>query len=101
MSKVSYSSIVGSLIYAIMYTTPNICYVFGLVNIYQSNPGQAYWKAIKRLLRDLNGITDYSLCFQGNDLQWRGYIDTDWRGDKDEIKSTSGFVFLLNNGVIS
>jgi hypothetical protein len=52
-----------------MYTTPNICYVFGLVNIYQSNPGQAYWKAIKRLLRYLNGITDYSLCFQGNDLQ--------------------------------
>ena len=30
-----------------------------------------------------------------------GYIDADWDGDLDERKSTSGFVFTLNNGVIS
>jgi histone deacetylase 1/2 len=84
-----------------MFTTPNICHVVGLVNIYQSNSGQSYWKAIKKVLRYLNGINDYSLCYQGNDLQLKGYIDTNWRGDKDEIKYTFGFVFLLNNDVIS
>ena len=30
-----------------------------------------------------------------------GYTDVDWGGDLNERKSTSGYVFLLNNGVIS
>jgi hypothetical protein len=30
-----------------------------------------------------------------------GYADADWGGDLDERKSTSGYIFLLNNGVIS
>jgi hypothetical protein len=30
-----------------------------------------------------------------------GYADADWEGDLDERKTTSGYVFLLNNGVIS
>ena len=30
-----------------------------------------------------------------------GYSDVDWAGDLDEHKSTSGYIFLLNNGVIS
>ena len=34
-------------------------------------------------------------------MRLEGYSDADWGGDLDERKSTSGFVFLLNNGVIS
>ena len=30
-----------------------------------------------------------------------GYTDADWGGNLDERKSTSGYVFLLNNGAIS
>ena len=40
MSKVPYASVVGSLMYAIMCTHPDICYIVGLVIQYQSNPGQ-------------------------------------------------------------
>ena len=40
MSRVPYASVVGSLIYAIMCTRPDICYAVGLVNQYQSNPDQ-------------------------------------------------------------
>ena len=29
------------------------------------------------------------------------YTDADWRGDLNERKSISGYVFLLNNGAIS
>lgn len=39
MAKVPYASAVGSLMYAMMYTRPDICFVVGLVNRYQSNPG--------------------------------------------------------------
>ena len=101
MKRVPYASAVGSLMYAMMCTRPDICFAVGMVSRYQSNPGQAHWKAVKRILRYLKGTADYSLCYQGNDLQLRGYTDADWGGDLDERKSTSGFVFLLNNGAIS
>ena len=44
---------------------------------------------------------DYRLCYQGQDLQLKGYTDADWGGDLDERKSTSYYVFLLGNGAIT
>ncbi|XP_073137364.1 secreted RxLR effector protein 161-like [Henckelia pumila] len=98
--KVPYSSAVGSLMYAMMCTRPDICYVVGLVSRYQSNPGGRHWSAVKRILRYLKGTTDF-LCYQGNDLTLMGYTDADWGGDLDERKSTSGYAFLLNGGCVS
>ena len=101
MKKVPYTSAVGSLMYAMMCTRPDICFAVGMVSRYQSNPGPAHWKAVKRILRYLKGTAHYSLCYEGNDLQLKGYTDADWGGDLDERKSTSGYIFLLNNGAIS
>ena len=42
MARVPYSSVVGSLMYAMMCTRPNICYVVELVSRYQSNPGRKH-----------------------------------------------------------
>ncbi|XP_042972976.1 uncharacterized protein LOC122304776 [Carya illinoinensis] len=52
-------------------------------------------------MRYLKGTADYVLCYQGSDLQLRGYSDADWGSDLDERKSTTGYVFLLNNGAIT
>ena len=43
ISRVPYASAVGSLMYAMMCTRPDICYAVGLVSRYQSNPGQKHW----------------------------------------------------------
>ena len=61
MSKVPYASAIGSLMYAMMCTRPDICYVVGLVSRYQSNPGHKHWMAVKRILRYLKGILNYML----------------------------------------
>jgi hypothetical protein len=68
MARVPYANTVGSLIYAMMCTQPDICYAVGLVSRFQSNPALAFWKAIKRILRYLRGTMDYVLCYQGLDL---------------------------------
>ena len=39
MRWIPYASVVGSLMYAMLYTRPDICYVVGIVSRYQSNPG--------------------------------------------------------------
>jgi len=44
---------------------------------------------------------DYSLCFNGHNLQLQGYTDADWERDLDERRSTSGYIFTLTGGAIS
>ena len=68
MEKVLYASVVGSLMYAMLCTRPDIFYVVGMVSRYQSNPGEAHWKVVKRILRYLKGMMNYRLCYQGQDL---------------------------------
>jgi Reverse transcriptase (RNA-dependent DNA polymerase) len=97
MKKIPYLSVEGSLMYAMTCTRPDISFVVGMVSRYQANPGQSHWKVVKRILRYLKCTADYSLCFQGENLQLMGYADADWRGNLDERKSTFGYVFLLNN----
>ncbi|XP_075084914.1 secreted RxLR effector protein 161-like [Nicotiana tabacum] len=101
ISRVPYSSAVGSLMYAMMCTRPDICYDIGLVSRYQSNSGREHWKAVKKIFRYLKGTTiDYLLCYRGNNLYLRGYTYVDWAGDRNDRKSGSGYAFLLNGDAI-
>jgi hypothetical protein len=101
MSKVPYASAIGSLMYAILCTRSDICFAVGMVSRYQSNPGLAHWRAIKRILRYLRGTIDHALCYHGGDLRLICYNDANWASDKDERKSTSGYAFILGGGVVS
>ena len=84
MSKVPYSSAIESLMYAMMCTRSDICYVVGLASRFQSNPGIKHWMAVKRILRYLKETIDYVLCYQGRDLRLISYTDVDWGGDPDQ-----------------
>jgi hypothetical protein len=46
MFRVLYSSVVGSLMYAIICSRPNFSYAMSLVSRYMANPGKEHWKAI-------------------------------------------------------
>ena len=50
MARVPYSSAIESLMYAMMCTRTDICYVVGLVSWFQSNPSLAHWKVVKQVL---------------------------------------------------
>ena len=58
-----------------------------------------HWKMVKRILRHLKGIVDYSFCYQGKKLRLVGYSHVVWVDDLDERKSTSKYTILLNNDV--
>ena len=77
MARVPYASAVGSLMYVMMCTRPDICYAVGLVSRYQSNPGYKHWNAVKRILAYSRATTDYALCYQGGDMRLVGYTDAD------------------------
>lgn len=99
--RILYSNAVVSLMYEMICTRHDIVYIVGLVSRFESNPGMAHWKAMKKILRYLKGTTNYSIFYQANDLKLVVYMNADWGGDLDERKSISRYIFLLNEGVIS
>ena len=101
MSKVSYAPTIGSLMYAMLCIRLDICFAVDIVSRYQSNPGLAHWRVVKKILRYLRGNIDHALCYHGGDLRLTGYSDADWANDKDEHKSTSGYAFILGGGAVS
>jgi len=42
MNNVPYATFMGSLMYAMLFTRPDIFFAVGLVNRYQSSPGLTY-----------------------------------------------------------
>ena len=97
---VPYVSIIGNLMYIMMCTHLDICYIIGLVIKFQLDPDLTYLKAIKLILRDLKGTINYILCYQGSNLYLIGYNDANRRSNLGECKLT-GNVFLLSDVVIS
>ncbi|KAA0026120.1 gag/pol protein [Cucumis melo var. makuwa] len=98
--RIPYTSAVGSLMYAMLYTRPNICYSVGIVSRYQSNPGLDHWTTAKIILKYLRRTRDYMLVYGAKDLILTRYTDSDFQTDKDYRKSTSGSVFTLNGNAV-
>jgi hypothetical protein len=106
MSLVPYSSVVGSLMYEMIYTRLDIAHAVGVLSKYISKPRKEHWTTIKRGFRYLCGTASYGLCYQGRlgldgALDIHGFVDADWVGDLDRRISTSGYVFNLFGGGIS
>ena len=56
----------------------------------------------KRILRYIKGTYHLGLEYQyGGKVQLVGYTDSDWAGDVEERRSTSGYVFHIDSGEIS
>jgi len=101
MQKIPYASAVGSLMYAMQCTRPDICFAVGMMGRFQSNPGPAHWTAVKCILKYLRRTRDYELVYTSQDLTPIGYTDSDFMSDVESRKSTSGFVFTLGGGAVS
>lgn len=96
-----YRRLVGSLIY-LANTRPDISYDVGLVSQFSAQPKESHWKAAKRILRYVQGTLSMGLVYEkdgGNILN--GFCDSDWAGDKDTRRSTSGYCFYIGGAAIS
>ncbi|KAH9688523.1 Integrase catalytic domain-containing protein [Citrus sinensis] len=102
--QVPYSNAVGSLMYAMVCTTPNISHAVSIVSRYMHNPSKRQWQAVKWILRYIQKTMDVSLLFERDDTLGQGvigYVDSDYVGDLDKRRSTTGYVFTFAGGPIS
>ena len=97
MSIEVYQSAVGSLMYAMLGTRPDIAYAVGLVSQFNHSPLLEH--TVKKIFRYLRGTRRHKLQY-GSSNGSGGYCDADW-GSGNDRKSLGEFVFLLNGGAVS
>ena len=101
MQHVPYASAVGSLMYAMVCTRPDIAHAVGVVSHFLSNHGKEHWNAVKQILRYLRGTSNLKLCFGIGKPVLYGYTDSDMAGDVDSRKSTSGYLITFAGGAVA
>jgi hypothetical protein len=102
MVKVPYQQAMGSLMYAMLCTRPNLAYPISVVSQHMANPSLEHWIAVKRIFRYLQGTLQFKLRFGGLSPQdVVGYCDADWAADLEDRRSTTGFVFMMGGGATS
>ncbi|KAL2248697.1 UNVERIFIED_CONTAM: Retrovirus-related Pol polyprotein from transposon TNT 1-94 [Sesamum indicum] len=90
MRVTPYASAIGSLMYAMICTRPDIAHAVGVVSRFMSNPGVMHWEA------------DRALVFGKGKLTLFGFGDADFAGsDYDKRRSTTGYVFTYGGTAVS
>ena len=101
ISQLENSRIIGSLMYVMSCTRPDIAYSVSKLSRYTSNPSKDHWTSIIRVLRYLRYTLNYGLHFTKYPAVLEGYSDANWISDSNDSKSTSGFVFMLGGAAVS
>ncbi|KAH9781841.1 hypothetical protein KPL71_008631 [Citrus sinensis] len=104
MRKIPYSSAVGSIMYAMVCTRPDLAHGVGVISRFMGNPGKGHWNAVKWVLRYLQGSAVTAIMFGKTSEaspEVVGFVDSDYAADKDRRRSITGFVFTMCRGAIS
>ncbi|CAM8888778.1 unnamed protein product [Rhodiola kirilowii] len=99
--QLEYSRVIGSLMYAMTSTRPDIAFVVGKLSRYTSNHSEDHWRAVHRVLRYLKGTINLGLVYSEFPSVIEVYSDASWISNEEDHSSTSGWVFLLGGGAIS
>ncbi|KAL6347058.1 hypothetical protein AAG906_012309 [Vitis piasezkii] len=94
----TYRHIIGALQYCTI-TRPDISYVNHCQYMHQ--PRTPHWQAMKRVLRYLKGSVNHGLFYTPSPLQLHTYCDSDWAGNPDDRRSTSGYGVFLGRNLVS
>ena len=104
MNCIPYANAIGSLMYLMVCTRPDLAFAVSSVSKFMSNPGKNHWEAVKWVLRYVRGTMTTGIVYsreqnQGNIIV--GYVDADYAGNIDNRKSMTGFCFSFWNNLVS
>ncbi|XP_052725980.1 secreted RxLR effector protein 161-like [Vigna angularis] len=104
MESIPYSNGIGSIMYDMVCTRPELAHGVGVLSRFMTDPGQIHWEALKWMFRHIKGSLDTGLLFQNNFQGGgfiEGFVDSDFAGCMDTRKSLFGYVFTLYGTVVS
>ena len=100
MEKIPYASAIGSIMYAMLCTRPDVAFSLSVTRRFQANPGESHWEAVKCILKYLRRTKDLFMVCGGEELKLQGYTDSSFQSDPNDSRSTSGFLFTLNEEAV-
>ena len=88
MSRIPNASAIGSMMYAITCTRPNVSFALNMVSRYQGNLDESHWTAVKNILKYLWRTKNVFLVYGGKDeLRVTSYTDASFQTDRDDSRS--------------
>ncbi|GJU57139.1 hypothetical protein Tco_1234905 [Tanacetum coccineum] len=103
MQNIPYASAVRSIMYAVRCTCSDVAFAQNITSRFQQNPGDEHWTAVKNILKYLRNTKDMFLVYGGDmkrELRVSCYTDAGYLTDADDMKSQTGYVFVLNGGAV-
>src|SRR6266853_6537919 len=97
-----YQQVIGSLLYIMLGTRPDIAFAVTKLSQFASNPTEEHLGKALYICRYLLGMPNYALVYDGpGNGRLLAYADSDWASDPITRKSTSGYVVKLAGAVFS
>ncbi|XP_051117795.1 secreted RxLR effector protein 161-like [Andrographis paniculata] len=103
MMNVPYTSAVGSIMYLMVCTRPDLAYSISCLSRYMANPGVEHWNALKCVFKYLVDTIDVGLVFGKHisGIKLNGYVDSNYANDRDSRNSTTSYIFTLYDSCVS
>lgn len=99
--QVPYREAIGSIMYAMTGTRPDIAYAVSLFSRFSEKPKLPHWIGVKRILRYLKDTSSVGIVYDGSrDSELVGYCDADFVACRDSRKSVSGTIVKLSSAPI-
>ena len=96
-----YRSMIGCLLY-LTASRPDIAFSVGVCSKFQSNLKVSHLNVIKRIIKYVSGTYDYGLFYRKeSNLSLAGFSDSDWAGNADDRKSTTGGCFYVEANLVA
>jgi hypothetical protein len=96
-----YQTVIGSLLYLMLGTRPDIAFAVIKMSQFSANPGQKHLDKAMYIMRYLVGTQDYSIVYDGVKAEGLiAYTDLDWAADQIKRRSTTGYFATLAGGII-
>lgn len=105
VKKLPYQQLVGCLNYLAQTTRLDIAFAANQLSRYTNDWGEEHWRAARHCVAYLKGTANYGLCYGGSGANTNsapfGFSDSDYAGDLDNFRSTTGYVLHYNNGPVT
>ncbi|KAJ8475068.1 hypothetical protein ONZ45_g15738 [Pleurotus djamor] len=94
-----FQQVIGSLLYIMLGTRPDIAYALVKLSQHSANPSKEHLDKALYVVRYLAGTQHYSVCYDGSNQEGGliAFTDSDWTSPR----STTGYLVKLAGGIIS
>jgi len=119
-ASVPYRELLGALLWLSEGTRPDIKYIVSAMSRYLSEPRVAHWKALKKVLRYLNGTKKLGIYYKPvakapkcplgyvssshsslTNVRVDAFVDSDFANSIDDRRSITGYVYYMAGGPVS